>query len=444
MLNENGCANDYGGSQYDSYKEFDGFIVLVGERTAPRKERTRMQVILVGPLPPPDSGPEVVTETLLQSGAPLIHFRHVKLSSWPNQPKKSWHHDPRLQMVKQLMQVAWTLWTQRKDSKIVHLPLSDSTETILRDVALIRLATFLHYRTVVQFHGREFLRFYWSSPHRSRILPALESLDMLLVSDKSMIKQFPFVNESKIRIMVNPVPASWMVAWPSLSRLDPVKDSQPLVILYICYHSMVNSLVELLKALHLLETKKEWELHFARPHGDSEYHFGRNTIDLGSGWDQVQNMIRKYHWEERVHYHDLVTEEDKVALFAQSHVLVVPSYWEAIPLVILEAMYAGLAVIAGRGGAAESLISPALLYDPGRVEQLTQRLWQLSPHRARLIGQNNRRITERGYLPQQVIPLLLRAYETLEPAMRTPVSQKLRVIRPRKKTKLSANSKKKP
>ncbi|MCL4496388.1 MAG: glycosyltransferase family 4 protein [Firmicutes bacterium] len=400
-----------------------------------------MQVILVGPLPPPCSGPEMVTETLLESGAPWIHFRHVDLSSGLNRGKGRWTVGALVRTAKQLTRLTWVLWTQRKESKIVHLPLSQSTTGVLRDVALIRLAGLFHYRIVVQFHGGDFLRFYWSSSFRARILKVLESLDILLVFDKELIKQFPFVNEDKIRVLVNPVPANWVRAWPSLSRLAPVQDSQPLVILYMSHLSVAKGLVDLFEALRLLPDEKEWEVHLAGEIVDIERNIVWPKKDMNYGWDQARHIIHLNHWEGRVHYHGVVTDEDKIALFAQSHVLVLPSYSEGMPVVILEAMYAGLGVIASKVGAIGSMISPAFLHDPGDVAQLADKLWRMTPEKARRVGQTNRRMMERGYLANQVIPQLQRVYESLEPGMRTSASQKLRVIRPGKKMKPAGKTK---
>ncbi len=258
---------------------------------------------------------------------------------------------------------------------------------------------------------------------------------MLLVSDKSMIKQFPFVNESRIQIVAYPVPENWVMAWPSLPPLVPAKEnSQPLVILHVSCWSMERNMEELFEALRLLGTAKKWELHLARQVEGNGQH------NAAYSWDKTHEIIQRYQWEERVYCHDVLTDDDKVSLFAECHVLVLPSYWEAVPTIVLEAMYAGLAVIAGKGeGTLGSLISSEFLYDRGNGEQLADRLRRLTGEKARVVGQRNRRIMERGYLPQQVIPLLLRVYESLEPGI--PMSQKLRVIRPGKKTKATRNKK---
>jgi glycosyltransferase involved in cell wall biosynthesis len=59
-------------------------------------------------------------------------------------------------------------------------------------------------------------------------------------------------------------------------------------------------------------------------------------------------------------------------------VAVVPSrYAEILPLAALEAMAAGLPVVAARSGGLADAIPPEGLYDPGDVDQLAERLTAL-------------------------------------------------------------------
>ncbi|WP_020375335.1 glycosyltransferase family 4 protein [Sulfobacillus thermosulfidooxidans] len=388
-----------------------------------------MKVILVGPLPPPYSGPEMVTQTLLETAKPLGQYIHVNISSPSNATKGHWSIAALWRVLRQTSLFAWVLWTQRKQSHIVHLPLSQSTTGTLRDVLFIRLAKGFGYLVVGQFHGGDFLRFYWASRFQKLIARALAQLDCLLVFDSSLFKQFPFVKREILQVLVNPVPMKWVKHWSSL-RTVPRPSSRTLVILFMSHLSVAKGLVDLIEALSRLPSKEQWELNLAGEILDEERNVLWTGRDMNKGWDKAQAIIHRHHLAERIHYHGVVTGEDKVRLFQHSHVLVLPSYSEGLPIVILEAMYAGLAVIASDVGAISSVVPRSFLHKPGDVNKLADLLREMTVEKAQNIGQNNRQIVEQGYLPEQVMSQLQRIYHNVYPPRNYRSPKGLRVVRP--------------
>lgn len=79
---------------------------------------------------------------------------------------------------------------------------------------------------------------------------------------------------------------------------------------------------------------------------------------------------------------------DLPALMAASDALVLPSRYEGNPLVVLEALAAGLAVVATEVGCLPELVPTACgrLVPPGRPDALAQALADLDPQRARQLG----------------------------------------------------------
>jgi len=73
-----------------------------------------------------------------------------------------------------------------------------------------------------------------------------------------------------------------------------------------------------------------------------------------------------------------VPPDELGALRAKAAVAVVPSrYAEILPLAALEALAAGLPVVAARSGGLAGAVPPEGLYDPGNVDELAQRLQAL-------------------------------------------------------------------
>ncbi|MFT4709488.1 MAG: glycosyltransferase involved in cell wall biosynthesis [Bacteroidia bacterium] len=119
---------------------------------------------------------------------------------------------------------------------------------------------------------------------------------------------------------------------------------------------------------------------------------------------------------------DIVTflglRTDKAALLAMADVLVVPSHQEGLGVAALEAMGAGVAVIASRvGGLSEAVEEgrTGLLVEPGNVEGLAKAIWDLSMDRnlCRKLGASGPGRLGEGYLVPQMVAAYAELYEKL-------------------------------
>ena len=90
--------------------------------------------------------------------------------------------------------------------------------------------------------------------------------------------------------------------------------------------------------------------------------------------EEMKNMVKSYisDMKPTVIEHGYVKGEEKKRLFLNSDVLVLPSYGEGLPMVIMEAYHAGCAVISTSVGAIPEVVTEknGFIIEPGNREQL--------------------------------------------------------------------------
>jgi glycosyltransferase involved in cell wall biosynthesis len=122
--------------------------------------------------------------------------------------------------------------------------------------------------------------------------------------------------------------------------------------------------------------------------------------------------------QDRVYLAGHVRGDQKTRLFASSDILVLPSHTEMLPMVIIEAMAAGMPVIATPVGAVPDMIEDGVngfLVPVGDHNMLAERILYLSRHpdkRAEM-GQNNLRKFNQEYSVEVNINRIVGIYESL-------------------------------
>jgi glycosyltransferase involved in cell wall biosynthesis len=110
-------------------------------------------------------------------------------------------------------------------------------------------------------------------------------------------------------------------------------------------------------------------------------------VGVGSTWEQIFHRFAATAHPDRIRWHGVVRGDAKWASLAASDLFCLPSHTEQLPLVLLEAMSAGLPVVATRVGAVEEAVvegSGGWLVDPRRPQELTRQLLEALSDRERL------------------------------------------------------------
>ncbi|MEN6407510.1 MAG: glycosyltransferase [Thermoguttaceae bacterium] len=135
-------------------------------------------------------------------------------------------------------------------------------------------------------------------------------------------------------------------------------------------------------------------------------------VGEGSLRQKLEGVCRNLHLVDRVHF--VGRRSDVPAILAASRLLVLPSRWEGMPNVVLEAMASGLPVVATQVEGVAELLGPqsdrqTVAY--GDSQALTARIadFMSHPDMAAAIGQENRRRVEQNFTISRVVT----AYEEL-------------------------------
>jgi len=138
-------------------------------------------------------------------------------------------------------------------------------------------------------------------------------------------------------------------------------------------------------------------------------------IMLGDGplLDEVKHTIATHNLEKRFYLPGWVTTKEVLAYFAQSDLLFMPSLSEGLPVVGLQALAMGLAIVASLAGGNVDLVDPGyngFLAEPSDREGLSGALRSLLSNREAL---QNARQASRKLASQFDIRTIADAYETI-------------------------------
>ena len=102
---------------------------------------------------------------------------------------------------------------------------------------------------------------------------------------------------------------------------------------------------------------------------------------------EIFSRIKKYALQDYIVFTGVLRGKRKIEIFEKGTVLVLPSYYENFPIVLLEAMAAGLPVIATAIGAVPEIIEDnrnGFLISPGDAEKLAEKLLYLIHNKDKL------------------------------------------------------------
>lgn len=295
----------------------------------------KRRILLIGPLPPPAHGVAVLTSNLLASSVAdrfdIVHLDTADRRGVDNIGRL----DAGNVWLAGVHGARFVRLLSRHSFDAVYLPISKNALGFLRDSLFMGPAAMRGTPVILHFHGGQFDRFVRTAPAPLRILV------------RTLVRRAAraIVPGDGLKPMLhNLIAGERIVTVPNGVADLPARDESPgqrhgrVHILFLGNLLPGKGYVALLDAVQLLlDEGLDIEATFAGAVVDADVH------------ERALATVR--YGDDRIRFHGEVDSATKVTLLHSANVLALPSEDEAQPLVILEAMAAGLPVVSTRRGA---------------------------------------------------------------------------------------------
>lgn len=338
-----------------------------------RTDRKRPSVIALVQLPPPMHGAAAMNLRVVES---KLLNENFDIETIPIQLSTSQVNIGSLSPGKLLrvaalsIRFALALWRRRPD--IVYFTLPPTGGGFYACLPLVTLAKASGTRIVYHFHGKGIEAHAQRSGIYRRLMKwALKGSRVILLSPRLYDEVAPFAPREAVHFIPNGIPIT------AAPHREDSTDGRPPQILYLSNLALTKGPLVLLEALATLA---------ARGANFRAVIAGAETSDLSAA--ELTEEIRARDLERHVHYAGPVYGADKERLLAQSDIFAFPTFNDAFPLALLEAMSAGLAIVTTPEGAIPDFIRDGengILVprqDSAALADALQRLLERPPSRA--------------------------------------------------------------
>jgi glycosyltransferase involved in cell wall biosynthesis len=344
------------------------------------------RLLVIGPVPPPYHGCSVATQLLLQSDlSRSFEVRHLDTSDRRNLDNLGTWDVRNIGLALGTIVHALGI-VIRERPHVVYIPISQNPAGYLRDGCLIlAFARLGRSSVVVHLHGSSFTRFYDRSSPLLRwfIDLSMRSAARGIVLGENLRSQLDrwFPGE-RLAVVPNGTELAGRVAAVASSRTAGNGGGEAVTVLFLGNLLLFKGVGDVIDAaVALLPRYPGLRFRFAG-------RWTRDPIFGASGEETRAECMRRIGRSGREDAFEFLGEVDRdsvARLLAEADMLVLPSWDEGLPLVLIEAMAAGIPTIASAGiGAIPEVVAhgeTGLLVPPGDVAALARAIEALAVDR---------------------------------------------------------------
>ena len=295
----------------------------------------------------------------------------------------------------------WRSLLKSKPEAIVHYSFPLSTKAILRDPLFIKEAIRQRHRVVVHIHGGLFLTAKTIPIAQSSILRRVFSWDVPFVVLSEMEKELVIkrFGAKRVEVLPNCVESPTL----TLPRREGENEYEKVTLGYLGRIEANKGMEELLAACRqLLSDGIDFRLEIA---GKEEHE--------GTFLPQFEKLLGS-----RFHYAGIVSGQSKTEFFRRMDIFVMPSYFEGLPISLLESMSYGIVPVVTPVGSIPQVVTNGLnglLVNVKEVEGIVDVVKRLSKDRRQLLhlGQAARETIVSNFSKEKYIGNLNEIYKSL-------------------------------
>jgi len=304
--------------------------------------------------------------------------------------------------------IKWIIIIIKERPDIVHYPIT-SYWNMEKSLLFLTTAKWLGVEhTIGHLHGGAFIDF-WNQTGKLRKRIAIRHfnrLDILIVLSESWRKnvlQYINFEYQKVKVLHNLIDRDFESHFLHYQRSYNKKDK--VVLLGFNLMDSRKGIFDLLDAVSLIEKRDTFELVIIGDEREAGVFAKATKLISDKGLTNVE--IKKGVWDA-----------GKQEWFEKSDILLLPSYTENFPIVVIEAACAGLPVIASEIGALPDIFNhnyDILFLHPGDVSQLSEHISRLiMDHNERQhFGKNIKNTFEKELLGEGITKQLDSIYENV-------------------------------
>lgn len=298
---------------------------------------------------------------------------------------------------KAIVKYIYTLLTDT-EIKIVHIH-SASNGSFIRKSVITHIGRMFNKRIIFHIHSGNFKNYYLQAGYLKKyIIYTLKKSDKVICLSEEWLKYY--TNELHLsNVIIVPNPVEMQI------KSIPQNQQSTIQLLFlgkICKEKGIFDLINYLE-------NDEW--------------FQKGFIELtiaGNGEiDKLQHILVEKKITEKIKYIGWIRNQQKENVIRACDIFILPSYFEGVPISILECMSAGKPIIATNVGGIPSLVKNnynGWLFQPGEFSMLKPIFNEIFSHKNYLkqYGENAWK-TAQHYNPDEIISILNNTYKELIP-----------------------------
>jgi len=311
-----------------------------------RKRKKGTKFLIIGPTPPPYYGVSIATKNILDSNLQrrfkLVHLNTADRRSLSNIGRIDFRN-----IYLAFLHFLKFLWLCIKERpKVVYIPISQGILGYLRDCLFIIPATFLGSKVIVHLHGSYFRKLYEKSNILFKILirSSLKKVSCAIVLGKSLRYIFEgLIPEERIVVVSNGIDEN-LFKDHNTDRIK--KEKRHYKIIFLSYLAKSKGFFDIIEAIP----------EVLQYYIDAEFYFAGEFWLTEAEKRKVDYIITIKELDQNIKFQGTVIGNKKADFLLSSDIFVLPSYNEGQPLVIIEAMAAGLPIITTDTGTIKEMV----------------------------------------------------------------------------------------